>query len=131
MEAGIDKMMELAKRERMRARLPLPAEITLALQQLFQSKWRKRSGLTDTEAQLALQSLRYVFEPETCAVLLQAFVAATGFERVVRATGARIVRAGSQATKVTQPVASAAELRSDARPKKPKIMSIQNNPQRP
>ena len=60
MEPGIEKMRELAKRERMQARMPPVEEVENAFNHLFQAKRRKGSTLTDTEAQLAAQSLRYI-----------------------------------------------------------------------
>lgn len=67
MEPGIDKMRELAKRERMRARMPPIEDVEHAFNQLFQAKQRKRSTLTDTEAQLAAQSLRYILRTRETA----------------------------------------------------------------
>lgn len=59
MDPGTEKMMELAKRQRMRARMPPVEEVAEALTSFFQTKRDKRQSITDTQAQLALQSLRY------------------------------------------------------------------------
>lgn len=64
MDPGIEKMMELAKKERMRARLPPVEEVQKAFYDFFRHKKNSKSiednCITDTQAQLALQSLKYI-----------------------------------------------------------------------
>lgn len=61
MDPGLEKMMELAKRERMRARMPPLEEVSHALNVFFRAKSKKRSGpITDNQARLVVQSLQYV-----------------------------------------------------------------------
>ena len=60
MDPGLEKMMELAKRERMRARMPPAEDVDKALRDFFRSKSKRKSPITDNQAQLALQSLRYL-----------------------------------------------------------------------
>ena len=59
MEPGIEKMMELAKMERMRARLPPPEDVAAAFRDFFRHKEKTDQAVHDNQAQLALQSLRY------------------------------------------------------------------------
>ena len=59
MDPGIDKMMELAKRQRMSARLPPREDVATALKQFFHYKDQNRQAINDNQAQLAFQSLRY------------------------------------------------------------------------
>ena len=59
MDPGLEKMMELRKRERMRARMPSIEEVRKALKDFFDSKNKRKSPMTDNQASLALQSLRY------------------------------------------------------------------------
>ena len=59
MDPGIEKMMEFAKRQRMRARLPPPEEMEEACKQFFESKWKRKQKMNDDQARLAAQSLRY------------------------------------------------------------------------
>jgi hypothetical protein len=62
---GIDKMEELAKRQRMNARLPSYEEVREAVQRFVASRKSLKSGrktdLTDTQAQLLLQTLRFLY----------------------------------------------------------------------
>ena len=64
MDPGIDKMMELAKRQRMDARMPPVEEVEAALRQFVKRKKDNRGIITDTQAQLMLQSLMYYEEHE-------------------------------------------------------------------
>lgn len=59
MDPGLEKMMELAKRERMRARMPPLEDVIKALTLFFESKAKRKSPITDHQARLALQSVRY------------------------------------------------------------------------
>lgn len=59
MDPGIEEMMQLAKLERMRARLTPPEEVAKALKKLLEHKRAKGQVLEDTQAKLALQSLQY------------------------------------------------------------------------
>lgn len=59
MDPGIEKMMEFAKRERMRARLPPLEEMVAALRRYFDAKQKNNKGISDSHAGLVLQSLRY------------------------------------------------------------------------
>ncbi|KAK6436409.1 hypothetical protein LTR95_007393, partial [Oleoguttula sp. CCFEE 5521] len=59
-EPGIEKMMEFAKMERMRARLPPVEDIIQAWQQFIGVKKAKRDRIQDTQAILLLQTLRYL-----------------------------------------------------------------------
>ena len=58
-EPGIDKMMELAKRERMRARMPPPEDVADAIKAFINAKKKNRRSIQDNQAQLMLQSLKY------------------------------------------------------------------------
>ena len=60
MDPGLEKMMEVAKRERMRARMPPLEEVSKALKDFFQTKIARRSIITDNQARLAAQSLQYL-----------------------------------------------------------------------
>ena len=51
--------MELRKRERMRARMPPLEDITKALKDFFDAKAKRYSSMTDNQASLVLQSMRY------------------------------------------------------------------------
>ena len=62
MDPGIEKMMELAKRERMRARMPPVEDVAKALGDFFAAKEKKKQPIPDNQAQLVLQSLRYYLE---------------------------------------------------------------------
>ncbi|KAK6440654.1 hypothetical protein LTR95_003120 [Oleoguttula sp. CCFEE 5521] len=59
-EPGIEKMMEYAKMERMRARLPPVEDIIQAWQQFIGVKKAKRDRIQDTQGVLLLQTLRYL-----------------------------------------------------------------------
>lgn len=59
-DPGIELMMEYAKRERMRARLPPVEDVADAFQAFFMAKKDPGSLVEDTHARLILQSLRYV-----------------------------------------------------------------------
>lgn len=67
LDPGVDKMMELAKRQRMRARMPEVDDVSLALTEFINAKNNQHANnkhpqqITDTQAQLMLLSLRYVF----------------------------------------------------------------------
>lgn len=58
-EPGIEKMMEYAKRERLRARLPPVEDVVYALQSFHKFKHRSNTAIEDTQAQLVFQSLKY------------------------------------------------------------------------
>ncbi|KAM0718151.1 hypothetical protein Q7P37_006483 [Cladosporium fusiforme] len=58
-DPGIEKMMEYAKMERLRARLPPVEDVAHALRLFWKSKKRSTTAIADTQAQLVLQSLRY------------------------------------------------------------------------
>ena len=60
LDPGVEVMMHYAKMERMRARLPPAEEVAEALKSFFASKYRRGQPVEDTQAQLALQSLRYL-----------------------------------------------------------------------
>ncbi|KAK3708983.1 hypothetical protein LTR37_011147 [Vermiconidia calcicola] len=62
MDPGIDKMMELAKRQRMSARMPPIEDVVLAITQFVTAKRRHKKAMKDTQAQYVLQSLRYYFK---------------------------------------------------------------------
>lgn len=62
-DPGLEKMMELAKMERMRARLPPVGDVVDAFQQFFKSKLKSKQPVEDNQAQLALQSLKYCLRP--------------------------------------------------------------------
>ena len=62
MDPGLDKMMELAKRKRMRARMPPLEDVAKALQDFFTAKRAKQSPIPDNQAALVLQSLEYYLE---------------------------------------------------------------------
>ncbi|KAK5119262.1 hypothetical protein LTR85_007876 [Meristemomyces frigidus] len=62
MDPGIEKMMELEKMQRMRARLPHPEDVADALRKFFAAKRAQKKPLEDTQAQLALQSINYCIE---------------------------------------------------------------------
>lgn len=64
MDPGIDKMMELEKMTRLKARLPSPEDIAEALRNFTAYKSRERHAITDNQAQLFLQSLRYCLRCE-------------------------------------------------------------------
>ncbi|KAF2487487.1 hypothetical protein BDY17DRAFT_243294 [Neohortaea acidophila] len=64
-DPGVDKMMELAKRQRLRARMPPTEDVYRAVRVFFEAKANpqklsSRRPFTDTQAQLVLQSLRYL-----------------------------------------------------------------------
>lgn len=59
MDPGIEKMMELEKRQRMQARLPHPEDVKDALRKLFAAKRAQKKPLEDTQARLALLSIKY------------------------------------------------------------------------
>ncbi|KAK5131547.1 hypothetical protein LTR08_000874 [Meristemomyces frigidus] len=65
MDPGIDMMMHLVKMQRMRTRLPHPADVAKALDDFVLHK-RRSAGVAveDTQAQLALQSIRYCLESQ-------------------------------------------------------------------
>lgn len=60
LDPGIEKMMELAKRQRMRARMPKIEDVSAALRQFFAAKEKQQQPMTDTQAQLVLLSLRHL-----------------------------------------------------------------------
>ncbi|KAK5114528.1 hypothetical protein LTR62_002463 [Meristemomyces frigidus] len=64
MDPGLDVMMELEKRTRLKARLPSKKEVAQASQAFFESKFKNRQPVEDNQARLALQSLRYCSEGE-------------------------------------------------------------------
>lgn len=59
MDPGIEDLMQLAKLERMRARLPPPEDVAQAFERLFAHKLKSGTVLEDNQAQLALQALQY------------------------------------------------------------------------
>lgn len=64
MDPGIEKMMEYAKMERLSARLPPVEDVLKALQSFFQDKTTNKRPIEDSQAHLAVQSLRYVLGHE-------------------------------------------------------------------
>lgn len=61
-QPGLEKMMELEKRTRLRARLPPPEEVATALLAFARSRGPpgpSHQGMEDNQARLVLQSLRY------------------------------------------------------------------------
>ncbi|KAK5168883.1 uncharacterized protein LTR77_006192 [Saxophila tyrrhenica] len=62
MDPGIDKMMELAKRQRMDARMPSVEDALEAVRLFLKHKRRKDQPITDSQARLVHQSLQYCFE---------------------------------------------------------------------
>ncbi|KAK4539685.1 hypothetical protein LTR36_010448 [Oleoguttula mirabilis] len=65
MDPGIEKMMELEKMQRMRARLPHPEDVAKALRKFFAAKLAQKKPLEDTQAQLALQSIKYCIDSQS------------------------------------------------------------------
>ena len=64
MDPGVEKMMELEKMQRMRARLPPPKDVARALTDFFGAKKKQKRALEDTQAQLAIRGLRYCLGAE-------------------------------------------------------------------
>ena len=63
-DPGIDKMMEYAKMERMRARLPPVEEVADAWREFFTAKRKRDAKVEDIHARLALQSLNYCLKAQ-------------------------------------------------------------------
>ncbi|KXT07514.1 hypothetical protein AC579_193 [Pseudocercospora musae] len=61
-DPGIEDMMQLAKLQRMRARLPPPEDIQDALRLFMRHKKKKKQAMSDTQAELALGALRFLHE---------------------------------------------------------------------
>ncbi|KAF7190892.1 Complex I intermediate-associated protein 84, mitochondrial [Pseudocercospora fuligena] len=61
-DPGIEDMMQLAKLQRMRARLPPPEDIQEALRLFIRHKEKKKQAMSDTQAELALRALRFLSE---------------------------------------------------------------------
>ncbi|EME81511.1 uncharacterized protein MYCFIDRAFT_198205 [Pseudocercospora fijiensis CIRAD86] len=65
-DPGIEDMMQLAKLQRMRARLPPPHDIKDALSVFFKHKEKQKTqAMSDTQAELVLRALRFLSESST------------------------------------------------------------------
>ncbi|KAK4574121.1 hypothetical protein LTR86_001882 [Recurvomyces mirabilis] len=65
MDPGLDVMMDLERRTRLKARLPSRESVAKAFETFFKSKYNDQgSKVEDNQARLALQSLKYCLEPE-------------------------------------------------------------------
>lgn len=64
MTPGLDKMMELEKMTRLKARLPPPEDVAAALYAFARNGAKGRTGLEDNQAQLYLQSMQYCLRCE-------------------------------------------------------------------
>lgn len=100
-DPGIEKMMELAKKERMRARLPPPQEVRDAFVAFFRhkSKQGEASVITDTQAELALRSLKYIVASKD-ELAPEDARNGTGIPRMVSAC--KVLRRESPATKMRE-----------------------------
>ncbi|KAL1310996.1 hypothetical protein AAFC00_001216 [Neodothiora populina] len=59
-DPGLEKLMELAKMERLNARLPPPEQVAQAFVKFFEYKRDRKEALEDVQAQYALQALSYL-----------------------------------------------------------------------
>ena len=64
LDPGMQTMMDYAKMERMRARLPPVEDVAHALNRFFDAKTKQKPGIQDTQAQLVVQSLRYCLDAQ-------------------------------------------------------------------
>ncbi|GAB1735275.1 hypothetical protein NU219Hw_g2916t1 [Hortaea werneckii] len=102
MDPGIEKMMELEKLQRMRARPPPQEEVKKALRDFVYSKQDSRTAMEDTQARLVLLSLKHCLEslgegPEALHQQPQEAVFATKFYKALTYTLGRPPRQVSDA----------------------------------
>lgn len=64
LDPGIEKMTELAKLQRMRARLPAPKEVKDALRSFVTARRLSKTGLVDTQATLVLGALHFLLDAQ-------------------------------------------------------------------